>query len=187
MAKGTDLAGQFLIAMPGLEDPNFRQSVTLLCEHNAEGAMGVVVNRPAELSLGELAHHVGLKVARAEVARRPVYNGGPVRPEACVILHRPRGRWASTLPVGTGLGLTGSMDVLEAIAADAGPTEYLACLGYAGWGPGQLEEEVKANAWLTAPGDPAIMFELPHEARWRAAAAAIGVDIALLSGQAGQA
>lgn len=181
------LSGQFLIAMPGLADPNFHQTVTLLCEHSSEGALGVVINRDADLTLGELAHHVGLKVSEGTLARRSVQFGGPVRPDACLILHRPAGNWASTLPIGGDLALTGSMDCLEAIVAGAGPDEYLICLGYAGWAAGQLEEEVKRNAWLTAPGDPAILFDAPLDARWRAAAASIGVDMALLSSQAGEA
>lgn len=187
MAKGMDLAGQFLIAMPGLVDPNFHQTVTLVCEHGREGALGVVINRVTELTLGELAAQVGLKVARPALARREVHSGGPVRPDACVIVHRPPGNWNSTLRVGDELGLTGSMDVLEAIVAGAGPEQYLVCLGYAGWGAGQLEDEIKANAWLTAPARADIVFDVPREERWRAAAAVIGIEIALLPGQAGRA
>lgn len=187
MAKGMDLAGQFLIAMPGLTDPNFHQTVTLVCEHGREGALGVVVNRVAEITLGELAAQVDLKVTDPVLAGREVHGGGPVRPDACVIVHRPLGSWNSTLRVGAGLGLTGSMDVLEAIVAGTGPAQYLVCLGYAGWGAGQLEDEIKANAWLTAPASPDIVFDVPREERWRAAAAAIGIEITLLTGQAGRA
>ena len=187
MTASLNLAGQFLIAMPGLTDPHFHQTVTLVCEHSDQGALGIVINRMADLNLAELAGHVGLVVDDAALGQREVCTGGPVRPEACVILHRPHGQWNSTLAIPGGFALTGSMDVLEAIVAGRGPDDYLICLGYAGWGAGQLDSEMKENAWLTAPAQADVVFRTPREQRWRAAAAAIGVDIALLSPQAGRA
>ena len=187
MADTLDLSHHLLIAMPALADENFRQTVTYVCEHGEHGALGVIVNRPLTATLGELLAQVGLKPATDAIAGRPVYGGGPVQTNACLILHRPLGRWDSTLPVTDEIGLTGSMDLLTQIARGAGPDDFLVCLGYAGWGAGQLERELAENAWLTVPGRMEVLFDLPAEHRWRAAAASIGVDLALLSSRAGHA
>lgn len=187
MLEALDLSHHFLIAMPTLADSNFRQTVTYLCEHGEQGALGLIVNRPLEVTLGDLLHQVGLESASAAIAGQPVYGGGPAQDNACLILHRPLGRWDSTLAVTSDIGLTGSMDLLASIARGVGPTDFLVCVGYAGWGAGQLEEELADNSWLTAPARGDLLFELPVEERWRAAAASIGVDLALLSGRAGHA
>lgn len=183
----TRLANHFLIAMPNLADPNFSRTVTYLCDHNEDGAMGLVINRPLDLSFAELAAQVEVEVAHPEQASAPIYQGGPVQGERGFVLHRPTGDWEATLNVTDGIGLTLSRDIVEAIAAGQGPGEWLLTLGYAGWGAGQLEAELAANTWLSGPADPAILFELPVERRWEAAAALLGVDITLLSTDIGHA
>ena len=184
----TDFLGNhFLIAMPRLADPNFFHTVTYLCEHNAEGALGIVINRPLNLTLREILQHMELVPASAAIGDRPVYLGGPVQQERGFVLHQPLGDWEATLPVSADIGVTSSRDILMAIAAGEGPEHSLIALGYAGWGAGQLEQELATNAWLSGPADQRIVFDLPHEQRWEAAAARLGVDLNLLSGEAGHA
>jgi putative transcriptional regulator len=177
---------QFLIAMPGLVDSYFGGTIIYLCEHNADGAMGLVVNRPSELSLGELLSQVGLDVPAA-AATRPVLEGGPVARERGFILHSAERRYEASLEVADDLVLTASREALAAIAADRGPTRFLVALGFAGWAPGQLEQELKDNVWLTCPVDTAVLFEIPFDQRVVRAAAGLGIDFNLLSGQAGHA
>lgn len=178
---------QLLIAMPSLADPNFSRTVTLICEHNEHGALGVIINRPTEVRLKELLDHLDLRATNANVAARAVYAGGPVQLERGFILHAPLGDWESTLEIDADLGLTTSLDILTALAAGEGPKHSLIALGYAGWGEGQLEQEIAGNAWLTVPNDTKILFELPVDQRWQAAASKLGVDINLLAGDAGHA
>jgi putative transcriptional regulator len=178
---------QLLIAMPSLADPNFSRTVTLICEHNEHGALGVVVNRPTEVRLSELLDHLELTAANLDVASAPVYAGGPVQLDRGFILHTPLGTWESTLKISAELGLTTSLDILAAVAAGHGPKHSLIALGYAGWGAGQLEQEIADNAWLTVPNDSKILFELPVEHRWQAAAEKLGVDLNLMAGDAGHA
>lgn len=182
-----DLSHHLLIAMPGLADDNFRQTVTYIGEHGDHGALGVIVNRPLRATLGDLLAQVGLQPATDAIAGRPIYGGGPVQTNVCLVLHRPLGRWKSTLPITDEIGLTGSMDLLTHIAHGDGPDDFLVCLGYAGWGAGQLERELAENVWLTVPGRAEVLFDLPADQRWRAAAASIGVDIDRLPSHAGHA
>lgn len=186
MDTGTRLANHFLIAMPSLREGIFAQSLTYLCDHGADGALGLVINHPLDLSLDDLLDHVGLQ----EHADCPeaVYAGGPVHTDRGFVLHRRDQRnWDSSLPIGDELALTTSLDVLRAIAQGEGPAPRLVALGYAGWGPGQLEDELAANAWLTLPAVSDILFELPPEQRLRAAAARLGVDLNLMAPGAGHA
>jgi putative transcriptional regulator len=184
----TDFLGNhFLIAMPKLADPNFFHTVTYLCEHNPEGALGIVINRPLQLTLREILQHMDLEPVTEAIGDQPIYLGGPVQQERGFVLHRPLGDWEATLPVSEEIGVTSSRDILTAIAAGQGPEQCLIALGYAGWGAGQLEQELAANAWLSGPADQRIVFDLPHEQRWEAAAARLGVDLNLLSGEAGHA
>lgn len=187
MNETTYLTNQFLIAMPGLADPNFFHTVTYVCEHNAAGALGIVVNRPLTLTLGELLEHLQTPLDRAALAAIPVYSGGPVQQEQGFVIHTPVGQWESTLAITDNIGITTSRDILQALTEGQGPEQLLIALGYAGWGPGQLEREMAENAWLSGPADPAILFQTPHEERWSAAAALLGVDLSLLSGDAGHA
>jgi len=177
---------QFLIAMPGLVDSYFGGTVIYLCEHNADGAMGLVINRPSELSLGELLTQVGLDI-RGAPSTQAVLEGGPVARERGFILHSADRRYEASLEVTDGLVLTASREALAAIATGEGPAQFLVALGFAGWGPGQLEQELKENVWLTCPVDTAVLFDVPFEQRVVRAAAVLGIDFNLLSGQAGHA
>ncbi|MDD3518584.1 MAG: YqgE/AlgH family protein [Chromatiales bacterium] len=186
MTKATNFTNQFLIAMPALSDPNFFHSVTLICEHNADGAMGIVVNHPMDITLNAVFEHMQI-ASHEPVGDAPVYSGGPVQPDRGFILHQPVGDWSSTLRIGDEVAVTTSRDILEALAEGQGPERFLAALGYAGWGPGQLEQEIADNTWLTTPADSDILFALPAAQRWQAAARRLGVDLNLLSGEAGHA
>lgn len=181
------LNNQFLIAMPGLEDPNFFHSVTYICEHNEQGALGLVINRPLDMQLGEILQHIQLQHSEPEARRIQVHLGGPVQQDRGFVVHEPLGDWEATLKVTDRIGITSSIDILQAIANNEGPERSLITLGYAGWGAGQLEQEMAGNAWLSGPADPDILFNRPDEERWRAAAASLGVDLDLLSGEAGHA
>ncbi len=187
MGDESNLTNQLLIAMPTLADPNFSQSVAYLCEHNADGALGIVINRPSGITVGELLEHLEIPLEDSEVAARPVYAGGPVQRERGFVLHRPLGDWDSSLTVADDLGVTTSRDILEAIARDEGPEEWLLALGYAGWGAGQLERELAENTWLNGPASLDILFHRPTDQRWYAAAASLGVDLSLLSSESGHA
>lgn len=180
-----NLTSHFLIAMPGMADPHFSRTLTYICEHNERGALGLVVNRPTEGTLGALCATVDIALPK-RLAAEPVYFGGPVQPEHGFVLHRPHGQWRSTLAAGDA-GLTTSKDVLEALARGDGPEEWLVAVGYAGWAPGQLEEEIVRNGWLTVSADLDVVFQRPPEDRYDAALAALGVSLTALSGVAGHA
>ncbi len=171
------LKNHFLIAMPMLGDPNFNESVTYICQHDEQGALGIIVNRPADLTIGEVCQQLDLEVVEGPQSQRPVLAGGPVEPGRGFVLHDSEPDYEGTLLIDNGIRLTTSRDILEAIASGQGPREALLALGYAGWAAGQLEAELAANAWLSAEADPKIMFSTPFEARWAAAAELIGVDI----------
>ncbi len=187
MAETNNLTNHFLIAMPALEDPNFQRTVTLMCEHTRDGALGIVINRPTDITLGELLDHLETPAQHAAIAERTVYMGGPVQRERGFVLHPPDSRWDSSLQVSDHIAVTTSRDILAAIARGEGPEHFLVALGYAGWGAGQLEQEMADNAWLSGPADPDIIFQRGNEERWRAAAALLGVDINLLSSDTGHA
>ena len=187
MTKSTYLTHQFLIAMPALTDPNFFQTVVYISEHNPSGALGLVINRPLNLSLGQLLEHLQIATDRPDLAAMPVFHGGPVQPEQGFVLHSPVGHWGATLRVTERIGITTSRDILQATARGEGPESLLVTLGYAGWGPGQLEQELVENAWLSGPADFDILFHTPSERRWLAAAALLGINLNLLSTDAGHA
>ncbi|MDZ7748062.1 MAG: YqgE/AlgH family protein [Halofilum sp. (in: g-proteobacteria)] len=182
-----ELTNHFLLAMPTLEDPNFHRTLTYVCEHSEHGAMGLVVNRPLAITVGEVLRHLEIEPTATELAQQPVYQGGPVETERGFILHAPLGRWEGTLRLSDELGVTTSRDILEAMAQGAGPEKALVTLGYSGWGAGQLEAEVAQNAWLTCPASSDILFEVPPEERLVTAAARMGIDLDLLSSDAGHA
>jgi putative transcriptional regulator len=188
MTWQNSLTNQFLIAMPAMEDPNFTQTVTYICEHNEQGALGIVINRPmSEIHLGDLLEQLDVSPKQPDVAKRPIFAGGPVQPEHGFILHRPARSWESTLQIDAQIGLTTSQDILTAIADGEGPGEALIALGYAGWGAGQLEQELADNAWLSVPVNYEVLFHVPAEQRWQQAAALLGVDLSLMSSDAGHA
>lgn len=184
MADGL-FRNQFLLAMPGRVGGEFDHSLTFVAEHNDDGAMGLVINKPSDLSVADMLAH--MDIAAALDKRRPVFWGGPVQPERGFVLHRDEGKWESTLQVGDRLAITTSKDILEAIGNGFGPADYLITLGYAGWGNGQLEDEMLSNSWLNTPPDEQIIFETPVEQRWAAAARLLGVEGHQLSGHAGHA
>ena len=181
------LKSQLLIAMPTLQDPNFSRTVTYMCEHGEHGAMGIVVNRPTELKLADVLRHMEIEGGLGEAGDQIVYLGGPVEEERGFVLHTHTDPWDSTLPVTAEISVTTSRDILEAMARGEGPAHTLVALGYAGWGAGQLENELQENAWLSGPADNSILFNMPAEDRWEAAARLLGVDVNLLSSEAGHA
>ena len=183
----TPLANQLLIALPSLQDGNFARSVALICQHDDDGAMGIVVNRASEYTLGEVLGQMGVDGGAPEMRGQVVLAGGPVHPERGFVLHDGGLRWDSTLQIAESLFLTTSRDILESMAQGDGPPQAIVALGCAGWGAGQLEQELTENDWLTAPADAELLFDLPLDARWQAAAGRIGVDFAHLADYAGHA
>jgi len=184
------LTGHLLIAMPGLQDPNFQRTVTYICEHSEQGALGIVINRPLDLELGEILAQLDLTATDPGLARQPVLQGGPVHQERGFVLHEGPGDQPSfdaTLAVSDTIRVTTSQDILAALASGRGPRRLLLALGYAGWGAGQLEEEMAQNAWLSGPADLEIIFSAPAEERWSRAAARLGIDLFRLSSEVGHA
>lgn len=182
-----ELHNQFLLAMPTLQDPNFHRTLTYVCEHSEHGSMGLVVNRPMALTVGEVLQHLDIDPQHTAIAQQPVHYGGPVEPERGFIIHSPVGQWDGTLTLSESLGVTTSRDILEAMARGEGPEKALVTLGYSGWGAGQLEDEVVRNSWLTCPASEDILFDIPAEERLATAAARLGIDLDLLSSDAGHA
>jgi putative transcriptional regulator len=187
MGFSTSLTNHFLIAMPGLQDPNFSRTVTYVCEHTDQGAMGIIINRPTEVTLGALLDQLNISTRLTAVRGTLVYQGGPMQTDRGFVLHTAGQSFDSTLNINDEISVTTSRDVLEAIAQGEGPRQSLVALGYAGWGSGQLEQELSANSWLSGPADGGIIFRLDAESRWLAAAKLLGVDLNLLSGEAGHA
>jgi len=185
--QNVNLAQHFLIAMPNMVDPNFAKTLTFICEHNDQGALGVVVNRPIAMNLHTLLEQVGIPPDVDRFKSVPVHFGGPVQIDRGFVLHAPLGEWQSTLSVSSEIGLTSSKDILEAVARGEGPRQILVTLGYAGWAPGQIEHELAQNAWLTVGATPDVIFEMPAEERFAAAMNLLGVDYAKLSEVAGHA
>ena len=186
-----NLADHFLIAMPSMLDPVFGGTVVYLCEHNANGALGVIINKPTDMTVSVLLSRIDLKLEIAPdklpLEKTPVMYGGPVQADRGFVLHAPKGNFSSTMPVTDNIALTTSKDILEAVALGAGPQKMLVSLGCSGWGAGQLEDEIVRNGWLTVRADPNIMFDLPLEQRFVAALKLLGIDPMMLSGEAGHA
>lgn len=182
-----DLTHQFLIAMPAMADPHFAGAVVYVCEHGDKGALGVVINRPTDLTLGVLFDKIDLKLEIAPRAVEPVFFGGPVQTERGFVLHQPAGSYSSSLEVSDDIALTTSKDVLEAVAAGGGPGRLLVTLGYSGWGVGQLEHEIGQNAWLTVAARADVIFDTPVQERFSAALRLLGIEAEQLSGLAGHA
>ena len=182
-----NLTHHFLIAMPNMADPHFARTLTYICEHNDQGALGLVVNRPIDMTLQALFERLSLSLRSRELSDAPIYFGGPVQTDRGFVLHEPQGNWQSTLRVREAIGLTTSKDILEAVGRGEGPSRMLVTLGYAGWSPGQLEHEIAQNAWLTVEARDAIMFDLPAEERLAAAMELLGLDFARLQDAAGHA
>jgi putative transcriptional regulator len=185
--QSVNLTHHFLIAMPNMADPHFSKTLTYICEHNAQGALGLVINRPLDMTLAKLLEQVGIPVESARCESISVHYGGPVQTDRGFVLHAPAGEWQSTLSINAELGLTTSKDILEAVAHGHGPREVLVTLGYSGWAPGQLEHELAQNAWLTVAASDDVIFDLPAAQRLPRAMQMLGVNYATLSEQSGNA
>ncbi|MDO7653943.1 MAG: YqgE/AlgH family protein [Porticoccus sp.] len=173
--------------MPGLLDPNFSHTIIYVCEHSEEGAMGLIINHPLDIPISQIFDQFDLD-STAQTGDSSLLSGGPVQVDRGFVLHRPSDRqWESTLPISNDISLTASSDIISDIANEQGPNDLIITLGYTGWGPGQLEQELAENAWLTVPGDADIVFDVPFHKRASAAAAKIGVDFGLLSADIGHA
>lgn len=187
MGFDSSLINQLLIAMPGMADPQFSTTVTLVCEHNDEGALGIIINRPLTLKLAGLFEQLSVDVPDSSAASEPIMSGGPVGTERGFVLHGPELSYENTLSVSDEIQLTLSRDVIDAMANGEGPRKSLVALGYAGWEAGQLEEEMLANSWLSVPATPELVFDTPFAERWDSAARTLGIDIARMSSDAGHA
>jgi putative transcriptional regulator len=183
----SSLKNQFLVAMPGLEDDNFSHTVSLMCEHNDKGAIGLIINRPTDLTLTAMLDQMGLQHESTDADDHVVFWGGPVQPERGFVVHGGPGGWESCMPIGQDLYITTSRDVLAAIGQGRGPKQFLVTLGYAGWGAGQLESEILQNSWLNTPVDSAVLFSTPARSRWQSATRLLGLDVTQLSSGAGHA
>ncbi|AZZ90072.1 MULTISPECIES: YqgE/AlgH family protein [unclassified Hahella] len=178
------LRNQFLIAMPHLKDPNFEGTISYICDHNDEGAMGIVINRPLDIRLSDMLAQLELG---GEGIAMPVYSGGPVQIERGFVLHSPLGDWQSSIEIAPDICITTSKDILEAMARGVGPDRTLVALGYAGWGAGQLEKEISNNFWITCPADSAIIFRTPDSDKVVSALGRVGIDYHRLSSISGHA
>ncbi len=188
---GINLTNQFLIAMPGIGGDTFAGAVIYLCEHTDKGALGLVINKPIDIKLKNLFEKVELSLDRVDLAESPVYYGGPVQTERGFVLHEQidddGSRFNSSLRIPGGLEMTTSKDVLEALSSGTGPTKILVTLGYSGWGAGQLEEEIGRNSWINVEAQPEIIFNTPVEQRYDKALSLLGIDLTMLSADAGHA
>jgi len=186
-AASYNLTGHFLIAMPSLNDSFFNQAVTYICEHDEAGSFGLIINQQTDINLKQVIKEMKIESGAAYDKEQSIFIGGPVDQGRGFILHRPTGNWSSSLIVNDNVALTTSKDILQAIANNEGPEDCIVALGYAGWAAGQLEQEMADNTWLSCPADEQIIFNTPVEERWKAAAKLIGVDLSLMSNDAGHA
>ncbi len=187
MEEINSLSGKLLIAMPGMPDSRFRQTVTYLCGHNADGALGIIINRPSSMKLREVFEQLSLDSWDHDLADQNILKGGPVNRERGFVLHEAGGTWDSTISMCGNIEVTTSRDVLSALAGGKGPRRALLALGCAGWGEGQLEQELRLNSWMVVDATEEILFDTPFEQRWAASAALLGVDVSRLGLQAGNA
>ncbi|HPX87723.1 MAG TPA: YqgE/AlgH family protein [Methylophilaceae bacterium] len=191
--ENINLTGHFLIAMPAVTDPFFSKSVTFICTHNQDGAMGIMINRPTDITFETLFEKINVELLNLAVADQPVLYGGPVQPERGFVLHEVTdGEWDSTVQIANNIALTTSKDILESVAIGHGPEKMLVSLGYAGWTSGQLEQEIKQNAWLSVQANDTetlhkILYNTDYDRKLSATLALLGVDPAMLSDIAGHA
>ncbi len=173
--------------MPSLNDPSFEKAVTYICAHNKDGAMGIVINKPMDIELGDIFEQMEITGTYRAAKQRPVFHGGPVHVDRGFILHRANTQWDSSIMVSEGICVTTSKDILESIAEGKGPDDAIIALGYAGWSGGQLEDEILNNSWLNGPANEHIIFHTPHDQCWHSAVANIGIDLDKLSTDIGHA
>lgn len=185
--QNVNLTHHFLIAMPSMADSVFAKTITYVCEHNEHGALGLVINRPTDLTLVSLLKQLNISSAGDSPEEMPVFFGGPVQIDCGFVLHHPVGKWQSTMAVNNEVGLTTSLDILQAMANSEGPEQALVALGYSGWAPGQIEQELAQNAWLTVPASTSVIFDLTSEKRLPAALQLLGIDFSNLSNDIGHA
>jgi putative transcriptional regulator len=181
------LTNHLLIAMPALMDPNFSHTVTLVCEHTDRGALGIVLNKPLPMRLSEVLSQLELEPRDEQIGEQPVLRGGPVQTDRGFVLHRPGGEWNTTHAISELIQVTTSRDVLAAMARGEGPSDAFVALGYAGWDAGQLEREIRENAYLPVPADERLVFQLPFAERWQGSWQLLGIDVEKLSSVAGNA
>jgi putative transcriptional regulator len=187
MSPGNFLTNQFLIAMPSMGDGHFAQTVTFIWEHNAEGALGIIINRPLQMRLADVFEQLKMPLAPGVSGEQAILQGGPVQTDRGFVVHHAGGQWEHTRQVSSRIQVTTSPDILDAMARGTGPQTAIVALGYAGWAAGQLEDEIVQNAWLTVPCDERILFETPYEQRWHAAAQLLGIDLTTIIPHAGHA
>jgi putative transcriptional regulator len=185
--SGDYLTNQLLIAMPTMGDPNFAQTVTLVCDHSERGALGLILNKPLAMRMSEIFQQLEIELPGGRLGESQVLRGGPMQTDRGFVVHPAGGKWDSTLEVSDTIHVTTSRDILAAMARGEGPAQAVVALGYAGWDGGQLEDEIRANAWLSAPVDSGLIFDLPFESRWQAAGRLLGVDLARISPISGNA
>ena len=185
-----NLANHFLIAMPAMQDPIFGGTVVYVCEHNENGVLGVVINKPTDMTMEVLFDRIDLKLAAGSdtpIINEPIMFGGPVQDDRGFVLHTPGAHYSSSLTVTDEIAFTSSIDVLEAVAKGDGPQRMLVSIGYSGWSPGQLEDEIGRNGWLTVGASADILFDFPIEQRYVAAIKLLGIDPLMLASEAGHA
>ncbi len=187
MSDADYLTNQLLIAMPTMGDPNFAQTVALICDHSQNGALGLILNKPLPMRMSEIFEQLEIELPGGALSERQVLRGGPMQTDRGFVVHRAGGEWDSTLKVSDTIHVTTSRDILAAMARGEGPSEAVVALGYAGWDRGQLEDEIRANAWLSAPVDSSLIFHMPFESRWHAAGRLLGVELSLISPISGNA
>src|ERR1700692_1268448 len=175
------LTNQLLIAMPAMGDPNFAQTVALVCDHSSRGALGLILNKPLPMRMGEIFEQLEIELAMGPLSERQVLRGGPMQTDRGFVVHRAGGEWDSTLKVSDIIHVTTSRDILAAMALGKGPEEAVIALGYAGWDGGPREDEIRANGWLGAPVGPGLIFERTFESRWLAAGRLLGVELSRIS------
>ncbi|TLU66810.1 YqgE/AlgH family protein [Thalassotalea litorea] len=181
------LENQLLIAMPSLDDPYFTKTVTYICEHNENGAMGLVINIPVRITLKELLKQIDSEQPLKDVSNQRVLAGGPVSPDRGFVLHSSQPGWHSSLSLHDDIMITTSKDILQSFGTERAPKQFIVTLGYAGWSAGQLEQELQKNSWLNTDADKQILFETPIELRWQRAAEKLGIDLGHLSSEVGHA
>lgn len=187
MDEPNNLTGHLLIAMPAMLDPNFAQTVTYICEHSEQGTLGLVINRPLDIDLGEVFAQMALENCDEKMSSQPVLHGGPVHMERGFVIHETEEQWENSTTVTESIQVTTSRDILIAMANGCGPKRATVALGYAGWGAGQLEHEISENSWLNAPANAQIIFDMPFKDRWRQSAQLLGIDLSTISSEAGHA